>query len=459
MNRRRTRFLSLDRVSRNVALAVLSLSFLTACGGVPQPLAYPDLEGTDRRFTDSRPAGATSIANSILEKEELSLADVLAIAEAMNPELAAERKNLDIADSRLWEARLYPNPAVLLQFEEYRAKDRFTIGRMERTAGLSVPLVYSGRIGRATSLAEKEREIAAVQYLWRRREILTEVKRAFVRCLAARRTLALARETRDLAQALYEATEERFRVQAVPEMELLKAAVARAKAEIDVQTAEKDEAVALQGLHALMGNVDLPKKKLSGDLVARFTMPSLEALRGQVTGFHPLLESARIQKEAAEHEVSLARAERFPDLAVEVTAGKDPADDTILEGGLAIPLPVFNRNQARIAGAEAKVGQAQLRLQAVRNELLFRLEEAYRTFVAAQDRVAVYQADILPKAEKAVDQTHEGYRLGKFGQLDVLDAQRTLAEARIAYAAALADLNLAASELEKFIGMRLEPLR
>jgi cobalt-zinc-cadmium efflux system outer membrane protein len=85
--------------------------------------------------------------------------------------------------------------------------------------------------------------------------------------------------------------------------------------------------------------------------------------------------------------------------------------------------------------------------------------ESYRTFGAAQDRVRVYQEEILPKAQKALDQTNEGYRLGKFGYLDVLDAQRTLADSTKALTAALADLNLAASDLETLTGMRLETVR
>jgi cobalt-zinc-cadmium efflux system outer membrane protein len=73
--------------------------------------------------------------------------------------------------------------------------------------------------------------------------------------------------------------------------------------------------------------------------------------------------------------------------------------------------------------------------------------------------VIVYQQDILPKARRALDQTNEGYRLGKFAFLDVLDAQRTLAEARSTYAESVAELNFAATDLERFMGSDLEPVR
>ena len=441
-----------------VALLVPALA-LAACGTAPEPLPYPDVEASDRRYTPPAKAEAVSLAEAILQKEELSLNEVLAIAEAMNPELAAARKEIDLATAAIWEARLYPNPSLVFEFEDYRTKDKATIGKMERTAGVSFPLVVGGRIGAATRLAEKEREQAAVNYLWRRREILSGVKRAFYGVLGARGQADLAKQTRDLAKTLHDVSSERFRAQAVPEMELLKAAVALAKAESDLRQADRASAVALKALHAAMGNVDLPKDKLSGGLVTLFTSPSLEALRGHVTTVHPLLEAARRTREAAELNLELARAERIPDLGFEVTAGRGPDDDSIVEGGVSIPLPLFNRNQAKIASAQARIDQAEYQIQAVRNDLVVRLTEAYQSFAGAQERVISYREEVLPKAEKALEQSNEGYRLGKFSQLDVLDAQRTLAEARIAYAVALTELNIAATELEKLTGLRLEPVR
>ena len=87
------------------------------------------------------------------------------------------------------------------------------------------------------------------------------------------------------------------------------------------------------------------------------------------------------------------------------------------------------------------------------------LIEAYRNFAAAQDRVKTYRETILPKAQKALDQTNEGYKAGKFSYLDVLDSQQTLTEARIAFLFALQDLNRFVTELEKLTGSRIQGIR
>jgi cobalt-zinc-cadmium efflux system outer membrane protein len=440
---------------RNLLLLLLLVS--AGCGGAPDPLPWLEVDSGDRRYQAPAESGQTSKA--VLDKEELGLQDVLMLADVLNPTLAAERKTIDIATAAIWDAKLYPNPTLIAQIEEFPTKGGGSLGDSKRVAGLGLPIVVSGRIGAATSLAEKEREVAAIHYVWRRREILGDVQRAFVALLAARQHAALARETRDLAKSFQAVTDERFKAQAVPEMELLKSAVNLSKAEIDVKLAEKDAGIALKALHAAIGNADFPKEKFAGDLGFRFTSPSLEALRGQVTLAHPLLELATRRKEAAELDLDVARSERIPDPSLEILGGRSVEDDTILEVGVSIPLPLFNRNQGRVAAAEARIRKSEFELDAARNDLLKRLNEAYQTFVVAQDRVGVYRDDILPKAQRALTQTDEGYRQGKFSFLDVLDAQRTLAEARIASSAGLADLNLSVAELEKLSGTRLQQTR
>jgi cobalt-zinc-cadmium efflux system outer membrane protein len=435
---------------------ILGIALLAGCGA-PEPVSLEELHGRDLRFTPV--SRSKEAAREILRKDELTLEDALAVADALNPRIAAEAGNVDLAVAESWEAQLYPNPSALLKIEDYRPRDGATAGKSERKAGAVIPLVLSGRLGKAADLAEAEREAAALQYLWRRREILAETKGAFISHLAALRSAELARETRDLARSVLEVSEERYKAQAVPEMEVLKASVALARAEIDLRDAAKGVEVARGALASLMGDAAAVRERFSGGLAGGFADPGLGALRERLLGGHPLLESANRALEAAGMDLALARAERLPDPQLEVLAGKDAEDEAILEGGLLVPLPLFNRNQGRIAAARARIRRAERQAEAARNDLLQKLGESYSAFSAAQDRAKAFREGILPQAEKALAQTSEGYRLGKFTVLDLLDAQRTLAESKAASVSALRDLNLAAAELEKLTGTRLEPIR
>lgn len=440
---------------RSRGLPVLAL-LLAGCRTASTPPVPPSLPAPSVPASPARPEDPLA---ALLAKEAIGLEDLLAFADARNPDLAADRRELDIAGIAVEEAGLRPNPSGVVSVEEWRTRDGATAGRTERTLGIRFPVVVGGRIGAATSAAEKRREAAAFRYAWRRREVLGGVKGAYVALLAARKELALAGEASADARGLRDRAEERFRAQVAPEMEVLKAGVHLAEAERRVREAENERAVALGGLRALLGGASVPEERVRGDLAARFALPPGEDPAAWIEPSHPLLEEARCAREAAEREVSLARAEATPDFGLELAAGVGPEDDAIVEGSLEFPLPFFHRNGPRIAAAEARVLQAGLRAEAVRNDLRLRLALAHRGLLAAADRHRSYEEEILPRARKALEQTDEGYRQGKFGFLEVLDAQRTLAESRAAHLSALADLNARAMELETLSGRSLEPVR
>ncbi|MDT4888654.1 Cobalt-zinc-cadmium resistance protein CzcC [compost metagenome] len=60
--------------------------------------------------------------------------------------------------------------------------------------------------------------------------------------------------------------------------------------------------------------------------------------------------------------------------------------------------------------------------------------------------------DILPGAQSAYDAASKGFEMGKFAFLDVLDAQRTLLQAKNQYLRALTEAQHAAADIERLLG-------
>ena len=81
-----------------------------------------------------------------------------------------------------------------------------------------------------------------------------------------------------------------------------------------------------------------------------------------------------------------------------------------------------------------------------------RLQSSYKEASTLKDH-------ILPEAQKAYNVINDGYLMGRFDFLDVLDAQRTLFEARGQYLRALTDFHIITAEIERLIAQDLKTVQ
>jgi cobalt-zinc-cadmium efflux system outer membrane protein len=83
------------------------------------------------------------------------------------------------------------------------------------------------------------------------------------------------------------------------------------------------------------------------------------------------------------------------------------------------------------------------------------LADTYDRLGSAYAEASLLAGDILPQALRAYDVIREGFAQGRFDLLDVLDAQRTLAEARGTYLEALTNFHALETDIERLTGRAL----
>lgn len=394
---------------------------------------------------------------AILKKEEITIDDYLAVVDWLNPELNALRQQVGIVAAQAWDAGLYPNPRVGFAIEDYKSNGRFD--QSKRVATFSHDIVYSGRLGASRRALEKLRDVEVERIRQARRDILAAAKQAFVRYLFHARHVEQRRRIRDIAKQFHELVDTKFKNRAAPEVDVLKAAVELAIREADFRAEEQELTAAIKAVHAFMGNVDLKVERFAGSLVTELAEVSLDALKGEALAMHPRIVAAQLLREQAKLEIEALSTSVWPDVGVVVGLGKDENDETIIEGGFEIPIPLYDRNQAKLVAARLRERQSSLELEAAKNAVVLELTQAFVFMKSAQERALSYRETILPKGQKALEQARTGFQAGEFSLLDVLDAQRTLNEAELTYLSALLDLNIAASQVERVTGTRLSVVK
>lgn len=169
-------------------------------------------------------------------------------------------------------------------------------------------------------------------------------------------------------------------------------------------------------------------------------------------------ELARWAAEVLAREAALGLEHARRAIDVTVTAGYrrfTAIDSNAFVIGASLPLQIFNRNQNAIDEARLRVAKAHEERRAVETRLAAALADAYAALAGAHDEITILRSAVLPGAQQTFDAISEGYRLGRFGLLDVLDAQRTLITARSQELRALSDYHKAVASVERLIGAPL----
>jgi cobalt-zinc-cadmium efflux system outer membrane protein len=193
----------------------------------------------------------------------------------------------------------------------------------------------------------------------------------------------------------------------------------------------------------------------TGDLEALPSIPPVAALHAALAD-NPELARFVAEVDRRQASLALARSARVPDMTLSAGYRRFTSIDTqAFVIGASIPLPWFDRNRDGIRAAEASIDEARHAARAAELTMVARLADAYRALASANDDVTTLRRDVIPGARAVFETVQEGYELGRFGLLDVLDAQRTLVEAEAQPLEALTMYHPAGVAVERLVGQPL----
>jgi len=387
---------------------------------------------------------------------ELNLRQALELAFARNPDLAAFSWEVRSGDPRIQQAGLIPNPELGVEFENFLGSDPSRkFETLETTLSISQLLELGGKRAARIRLASSEKEVSSWEYEAKRADVAAEVAKSFVEVLSAQERLALAGEMARLSKEVLDVVSARVAAGKISPVEETKASVAWSISGIDLERAK----LALEGtrkrLAATWGSAIPMFSKTVGQLDRLTSIPSQEVLSDRISR-NP--DVARWAAEIEQRNAVLAqdRAERIPDVTISAGIRRfRELEDTSFVAGATIPIPIFNRNQGKILESQYRISKAERERESAGNKVLTALSDAYQALATGYLESTTLKSVVLPGARSAFDAATEGFRQGKFGYLEVLDAQRTLFEAKGRYVEALSSYHKAVADTERLIGGEL----
>lgn len=387
---------------------------------------------------------------------ELTLRDALSLALHRNPDLAALGIERSATEAALLQAGALPNPILEMTGDNLRNARKAEAGDRSTTIQIGQLIELGGKRAVRVRAAEAGRDLANWDYEVKRIEIMSLVAQRFVDVLAAQQRQMLAEEAVALARQVSNAVARRVQAGKVSPVEETKARLTQASAEVELEQARREGISARGTLGALWADPSPRFAKAIGDLEKTLSLPAYEQLAERIRN-NP--ELARWSSEIARRQagVDAEKAKSVPDLMVNAGVTRfNQFDDRAYTIGISLPLPLFNRNRGGILEAGRRLDKAADELRAAEGRVLADLTRAYQRLAAIEKEIGTLRTILLPGAQSAFDAATKGYQLGKFGFLEVLDAQRTLFQTRTQNLRALADYQRGVSEIERLVGGPLD---
>ncbi|MGH7523371.1 MAG: TolC family protein [Gemmatimonadales bacterium] len=384
--------------------------------------------GLSRRAESQQPAALTR-------------AQATAAALAHSPRLTAARADSAAAAARITTAGAIPDPTLSLSYSksepQYHVSAELPIDQLW-LRGIRV------RAAEASALAARYRlhfEIAS---------LTLDVDTLYTRALAAAAHVRLSTRNAGDADSLRRMVVARRDAGDASDMDV-ELATLTAGQQANIATADSvTERATILELQALLG--------LTGDSASVRPVDSLvvpETIGALPAALPPTASPLQVASSRAELEAATltARVQRRSILGSPgITFGFETGEPSGAEPGLlptfgvAVPLPIFNRNRGPIAEADAARARANAELAIARQESALQLGRTRAALVAAASRLA-RDRQLLQSADRVIAMALAAYREGASPLASVLEAQRSAREVRTGYIDDVANALVAAATL------------
>lgn len=313
--------------------------------------------------------------------------------------------------------------------------------------------------------AQRAKRVLEAQYQDAVRVQIDNLYTAFVDVLAARETVRYLEASLTGLEEALAATEKQLRREQRSAIERDRLAIQRDSAEIGLEEAK---AALSNATHVLAVQLNIPLQEadvlsIRGRIGTKTDdLAPVEELIGMAIANRPDLVAYRLGIQRAQADVSLSRAEAFPDVFVlytpfgfrnnTPTGGQDATSWSL---GVMASVPIFNRNQGNIRRAEINVSQTRTELAGVERQIETEVRSAARDLETARGAVRRLETDVLPRARTIRNRTLNLFKSGEENVIGYINAQREYSEVVRQYRDALIRHRRAALKLNTAVALRI----
>ncbi|MFC1620104.1 TolC family protein [Candidatus Neomarinimicrobiota bacterium] len=297
-----------------------------------------------------------------------------------------------------------------------------------------------------------------------RLQTLMNIKEAYYNLLKTQELLDVAKEALDLSRKQLELVEERFRLQAVKQTDLLKARVNTGQREAEVHQAQQNVQTATTSLQLVLGQDPGRPLQVARDVTEPKTIPDHEVALQAMLKENPGIRAQALAVESAWLNAKMQRGVLLPSASLSYSVNSsgvekmgDLYQDSQSATFLNFSVPIFTgmRNTSMYSRMRYTALAEEERYEGYRRDFKRQLENTLSS-LASLHKIYPVNQEVLASAEADVRLANEQYNLGAIAILDLLDAQVSLISARSTLVRTTYDIKISEARLEALMGIGTE---
>lgn len=424
-----------------------------------------------RAFRDLGPAPLAAAPGSLddaatdgAEPPEIGdLSDLLVQAGLHSPVLRAAWYDAQAADFAIPVARRLPEPTLTYSVNLRQAESR--VAPQTQRLGVMQAFPWPTRLRRAVDAAADRAEAARRRFEALRHQVRGEIRRPWAEVAVLAATRGELRGIDAVLERVQGSARARVAVGMVGADDLARVTLRRAELRERVAGLHDREVVLQAAVRAAAGlgpEVALPEATLEA---APQTLPATASLRSALPE-NPEIAAALADIDVAGAEVAVARTQRLPQFALgadwtlvgpaSMPGAADSGRDLVMLSA-TISVPLWSRSYAAEAdAASGRVEAARARRDVVLQRAEAELARIVASHAGATRRVALYDGELIPTADAALNAAMVGYEAGRTSLNSVADLEESVLRYRLASLEARAEQVRAMVDLEQLLGTEVQ---
>lgn len=367
-----------------------------------------------------------------------------------HPRLSAGRAMIDAARGGVTTAEAVPNPTLEGNAGSGVARTGGA-SRLEWGLAVTMPLGWLAQRGPRVDAARAEVEVAQAESEALRRDVILQLRTLFWNLVFVQDQVASLASLEEQSRVLVETVRKRVEQGEVRPVEATRVEIELQKVQSELEGARTSLGARQDALGLWLGMPAGKALVAVADLDAPIPAIERDAALARARSTHPGLATARARTRVLDAEVAAAKRGRVPSFSLTGSTAYE-LDRRAYGLGFAVDVPLWNWNTGPIAQAEARRVAGQKLAEATSLELATSVLEAQAACQAATATAARLRTNVVPRSETAAVTMEKTYQLGETTLLEVIDARRTLLDARRLYLGALAQAQIDCSRLDVLVG-------